>query len=116
MIQIVRRIARFLASFVTPSKPISRPKTARKEIVFASTERLSGVEDLAPRFFSEILGLDYADCLITDESELGDFRVEATSDLFYDRIAEVYGVNVRDIESGNIVEIMERLRLLASSA
>jgi hypothetical protein len=83
--------------------------------VFAATDRLADVEHLAPRFFSEVIGMDYADCIITDESSIWDFHAEADNESYFERIVEVYGVNVRDIESGNIVEILERLRLLSSS-
>jgi hypothetical protein len=42
----------------------------RKQIVLGPQARLEAVEHLAPRFFREVLEYDYADCLITDESDL----------------------------------------------
>jgi hypothetical protein len=44
-----------------------------KKIELASQSRLEQVEDLAPRFFTEVLDYDYGECLVTDESDLRDF-------------------------------------------
>lgn len=86
------------------------------DIEFASTDRLAEVEYLAPRFFDEIIGMPYGDCLITDESSLWDFHTQADNEQFFARIQEIYGVSVRDIDSGRIVDILLRLRLLSPSA
>ena len=44
-----------------------------KKFELASQDRLTEVEAWAPRFFTEVLEMDYYDCLITDESALWDF-------------------------------------------
>ncbi len=44
-----------------------------KKIKLASQSRLEMVEDLAPRFFAEVVDYDYGECLLTDESDLRDF-------------------------------------------
>jgi hypothetical protein len=44
-----------------------------KHFELASQDRLTVVEPWAPRFFAEVLQMDYMDCLITDESTLWDF-------------------------------------------
>lgn len=38
---------------------------------FASDDRLQAAEHLAPRFFAEIIGIDYDDCWISDYSAIG---------------------------------------------
>ncbi|MBL8998812.1 MAG: hypothetical protein JNL44_15975 [Gemmatimonadetes bacterium] len=97
-------------------KPLPRPGTARSDLEFAAVDRLTMVEYLAPRFFSEVLQVDYADCFVSDESSLWDFHSESDNEEYFERIAERYGVNVRDIESSRIVDILERIRLLSPSA
>jgi hypothetical protein len=101
---------------VASGKALPRPGTKHLDIEFASADRVAGVEDLAPRFFAEVIEMDYADCYISNESSLWDFHAESDNEHYFGRIADIYGVNVRDIESGNIVDILERIRLLAPSA
>lgn len=101
---------------ISSGKSLPRPGVHHLDIEFASTERLAVVEPFAPRFFAEIIGMGYNDCLVTDESSLWDFHVQADNEQFFVRIRDVYGVNVRDIESASIVAILERLKLLSPSA
>ena len=109
-------LAERFQQYVASGKALPRPGTDHMDIEFASTDRLAEVEYLAPRFFDEVIGMDYGDCLITDESSLWDFHAEADNEQFFARIQEIYGVNVRDIESGRIVDILLRLKLLSPSA
>jgi hypothetical protein len=53
----------------------------KKRIEFAPRTRLQRVESLAPRFFHEVIGLDYEHCLVTDESDLRDFLEVGERDL-----------------------------------
>ena len=55
-----------------------------------------------------MLRLDCA--LVTDESSLWDFHTEESNDGLNATIERVYGVNVSDIQSGNIAEILDRIR------
>jgi hypothetical protein len=48
--------------------------------------------------------------LVTDESSLWDFHSEETNEEYHRKIMEVYGTDVSDIESGNLVRIFERIR------
>ena len=48
---------------------------------------------------------------ISDESRLWDFHSEETNDALYAKIEEVYGVNVSDIESAKLSEILERIAM-----
>jgi len=62
------------------------PKKTRR-FESAPQDRLGAVGHLAPRFFREVVGWDYAEVLVTDESDLRDY-----ADLTGDRRAEVAGM------------------------
>jgi hypothetical protein len=65
-------------------------------------------------FIQRIFGIGA--CLVTDESSLWDFQSEAdgeTKDEIIERIREAYGVNVADIEHGNLVAVLNRIRQCA---
>lgn len=66
-------------------------------------------ESIAPDFFERILDMDREDCLITDESSLWDFHTERSNEPFYSRILEVYGIDVSDVEKGNLARIFQRI-------
>ncbi|MDQ3665857.1 MAG: hypothetical protein M3410_04500 [Acidobacteriota bacterium] len=66
-------------------------------------------ESIAPDFFERVLDMDRDDCLITDESSLWDFHGERSNDPFYSRILEVYGIDVSDVEKGNLAKIFKRI-------
>lgn len=107
--------ARF-QEYLDTGKTPPRPGTERADFSFAPADRVAKLEDVAPKFFREIIGIDFRDCLITDESSLWDFHFDADNETMFKRIDAVYGVDVRDIESGDIADILERLRLLSSAA
>ena len=77
-------------------------------IEFASQEKISGDESVSEDFIQKVLGLDWA--WISDESSLWDFHTEQTNDLLIAKIREVYGVDVSDIESARLWEILERIK------
>jgi hypothetical protein len=85
---------------------LTRPGKTRP-IVFASQEKVSLDEALSNDFIQRVLGLEWA--WISDESSLLDFHTEETSDLFYAKIREIYGVDVSDIESAKLWAIFERI-------
>jgi hypothetical protein len=81
-----------------------------KRIEFASQERLSAVEHLAPRFFEEVLDYDYGNCLITDESDMLDFvRPGPPLESALDRIEEHYFFDARSLGTTRIVALLEAL-------
>ena len=90
-----------------------------KEIKFASTEKIDRYEYLLPDFFIDVLNMDYYEdaVFISDGSSLWDFTTalqgpksnKAEITLFQARIEETYGVDVSDIEDGNLVKIFERI-------
>jgi len=78
-------------------------------IEFAVSEKVESHTILAADFFEKILGMDYRDCFITDESGLWDFHMEESNDHLHRKIREVYGVDVSDIEDAKLVKIFERI-------
>lgn len=100
------RFARAKVEKANMKKPIPRPG-ARVPIEFASRERISFHRGLENDFVRRVLGLEWA--LISDESTLWDFHDKDTNDPLIAKIKEVYGVDVLDIKSANIAEILERI-------
>lgn len=88
---------------------------APRQFELASRGRLAQVEALADRFFREVLGYEYADCLVTDESDLHDFAavtedadVEVAS--MFDRLESHYLIDGQEAASTRIVDLLEFLR------
>ena len=44
-----------------------------KTVVIAAQERIDDFERTAAEFFRAVLGMDYSECIVTDESRLSDF-------------------------------------------
>jgi hypothetical protein len=88
------------------AKPLPRPGTGLP-IEFASQDRIMALTDLADDFLKRVLEVEGA--WISDESTLWDFSLTETDEEFHARIKEIYGVDVSDIKSGNIAEILERI-------
>ena len=44
-----------------------------KKVVIAPQERIDDFERTAVEFFRAVLGMDYGECIVTDESRLSDF-------------------------------------------
>jgi hypothetical protein len=91
---------------------LPRPGT-REPIEFASQERVMAHPELAEDFVRRVLGLDWA--WISDESSLWDFHPNETNELLCNKIMEVYGVDVSDIESAKLSEILDRLAVARSN-
>ena len=63
------QLARSFQAYRASGRPLPRPGTDAP-IYFAATDRIAAVESLAPKFFQEILDLNYEECLITDDQRL----------------------------------------------
>jgi hypothetical protein len=87
-------------------KPVPRPG-ARVPIEFASQERISKHPDLARDFIRRVLDVEGA--WISDESTLWDFHAKETNDELIAKIKEIYGVDVSDLHSAKLCEILERV-------
>jgi len=62
---------------------------------------------LADDFIRRVLQLDWA--WVSDESRLWDFHHLETNAAIVAKIREVYGVDVSDIESANLTDILDRI-------
>lgn len=86
-----------------------------KRIELASQSRLAEVESLAPRFFREVVEYEYADVLVTDESDLRDFADvfgdrDAAVESMLDRLESHYLIDARQLGSTRIVALLEFLQ------
>jgi len=87
-------------------EPLPRPGMI-VPVEFTSQERVNTQTELAEDFVRRVLGLDWA--WISDGSSLWDFHTSATNDALYAKIRELYGIDVSDVESGNLAQILERI-------
>jgi hypothetical protein len=87
-------------------KKLPRPGT-KVPIQWAGQERVNQHKDLARDFITRILGVEWA--WISDESSLGDFHDNESNDAFVQKIRDTYGVDVSDIPTGNLADILDRI-------
>jgi len=106
MRDLATRFDTLKAEWQREGRPMPRPGT-RVPIRFAAQERVKAHPELRDDFVRRVLGLEWA--WISDESSLSDFHTDETSEALNAKIAEVYGVNVSDIQSGNLAEILDRI-------
>jgi hypothetical protein len=90
------------------STPMPRPGT-RVPIHFSSQVRVKEHPVLADDFIRRILELDWA--WISDESSLWDFHHEETNEALISKVKEIYGVDVSDIQSAKIADILKRISM-----
>ncbi|MGO9777884.1 MAG: hypothetical protein ACLPM3_14985 [Terracidiphilus sp.] len=79
----------------------------RVPLEFASQQRVKAHTELAEDFIHRVLELESA--WISDESSLWDFHADENNDAYINKIKEIYGVDVSDIQSANLAEILERI-------
>jgi hypothetical protein len=87
-------------------KSMPRPGT-KVPIEFAPSNRVHAHSELTDDFIHRVLDLDWA--FVSDESSLGDFHTGETNDVLNARIKNIYGVDVSDIDSGNLAMILDRI-------
>jgi hypothetical protein len=97
---------RMKADRLRQGKSLPRPGTD-VPIEFASSDRVYMDPELRDEFIRRVLGFDWA--FVSDESSLWDFHTNENNDSFHARIKEIYGLDVSDLKSGNIAEILERI-------
>jgi hypothetical protein len=83
------------------------PDETPRQIEFAPQDRVDAHPALLDDFIHRVLKLEGA--FISDESSLWDFHMDANNDELLAQIKRVYGVDVSDIASGNIAEILDRI-------
>ncbi len=94
-----------------PGKNILSGPLKGKRIELAATDELDMFRSLADEFMQEIFCMEPGSYLITNESSLRDFQGVEDLELpdILRKIREVYGVDVSDIVSGNLVEVFARI-------
>lgn len=92
------------------SKP--RPGTL-VPLEIAPQRRIAERPALTDEFVRSVLGVEEA--WITDKSCLWHFALGGSLEDLYKRIEEFYGVDVRDVPEGNIVQILERIEAARSA-
>jgi hypothetical protein len=100
------QFAKRKTDWLKEGKPLPRPGV-HIPIEFAPQERVNAHSGLAEDFIHRVLGLSSA--WISDKSSLWDFHFEETNDALLAKIREIYGVDVSDIESAKLCEILERI-------
>lgn len=89
-------------------KNLPRPGTS-VPVICARADQVMQYEEIARDFFSRIVGRDYDSVWISDQSSLRDFLEYEPSE-YQERIRRQYGVDVTDIETGNLVQIFQRIQ------
>jgi hypothetical protein len=79
-------------------------------IEFAQSTRLDMHPDLKADFVRRVLDLPWA--FLSDESSLFDFHEAETNEVLVQKIRSIYGIDVSDIASGNLADILERIAKL----
>jgi hypothetical protein len=89
----------------------SLPRPGSKvSVEFAPTGRVGMYPDIAERFLREVLGFaSGSPVFISDRSSLWDFGARDGIRDYVERIRHVFGVDVTDIEDGNLADIFERI-------
>lgn len=76
-------------------------------ISYASQDDIQAHSETLKRFINSVLGLEWA--FITNESSLDDFHLIEDSTSLEEKIKEVFGVDISDIEDRNLLKIFERI-------
>lgn len=106
MADLVNQFRRIKDSRQRDGKSMPRPGT-KVPIEFALSNRVYARPELTDDFIQRVLGLDWA--FVSDESSLWDFHNDETNYVLNAKIKEIYGVDVSDLESGNLGEILDRI-------
>jgi hypothetical protein len=106
MADLVDRFGHVKDARLRDGKVMPRPGT-KAPIEFAPSDRVRAHPELTDDFIQRVLGLDWA--FVSDESSLWEFHTDDSNDVLNAKIREVYGIDVSDLESGNLAEILERI-------
>jgi hypothetical protein len=80
-------------------------------IEFASRKKLETYNELPDDFLEKILGIKKSSPVFaSDESSLWDFTGNDTLNKYYDKIENIYKLDLRYIKDGNILEILEKIK------
>ena len=95
-------------------------KIKKENIEVAPTIDIESYNHIAVVFFPEILDMDYADVLITDESSLSDFgnwlgtekEFDDSIDELVKKIEDTYKITISDLKDLKLVEVFKRIEHL----
>jgi predicted RNase H-like HicB family nuclease len=104
--ELEKMFANMKAERAKDRKQLPRPG-AHVPIELASRERVDAHAALAEDFIRRVLNLDWA--WISDDSSLWDFHSSDDNQELIAKINEVYGVDVSDIESAKLWQILDRI-------
>jgi hypothetical protein len=104
--ELEKMFANMKAERAKDRKQLPRPG-AHVPIEFASRERVDAHAALAEDFIRRVLNLDWA--WISDDSSLWDFHSSDDNQELIAKINELYGVDVSDIESAKLWQILDRI-------
>ncbi len=106
MRELETEFSRIKGDWQQKGKRMPRPGT-KVPLEFAPSDRVYADPELADDFIRRVLGLDWA--FVSDQSSLWDFHTGETNEALVAKISLLYGVDVSDIESGNIAAILGRI-------
>jgi len=86
---------------------VRREANTEQRIERAKDDRILQYRWLANDLLSKVF--DVRDAWVSDESSLWDFHDEESNELYYEKIVERYGVDVREIEGANLVGVLEKI-------
>jgi hypothetical protein len=83
-----------------------------KRIEIAPSDGIERFREIANEFMLRIFDFEPGDYLLTDESNLRDFTGTSGLDAVRERVRASYDLDARDLESGNLLEILRRINAL----
>jgi len=92
--------------------PLPRPGT-NVPLAFAPMAKAQPLQTFGAAFVARVF--DVESIFFSDESSLWDYCPGGSLAGTYDRIRELYGVDVSDIEGANLIKVLERVKSVRSS-
>ena len=87
---------------------IPRPGTGLP-IEFADSDEIEKYYEISKDFLNKIFEINRDECFISDESSIWDFYFGENKDILFEKIKKTYGVDVKNIEKGNLVKIFQKI-------
>jgi hypothetical protein len=92
-------------------KQTKKRKTNKGDLDYAETKRVKSHEDLTIDFLDKILGLNYYDCFISDETSLADFNEDEEFKLdIIGKVKDIYGVDITDTFDKKLVDVLDKIK------
>ena len=85
---------------------LPRPGT-KVPIEFAPCIRIKEHEEIVRELIQNVLGINYDQCFVSDESTLGDFQNEEVKLETIEEIKKAFNVDISKLNSSNIADIAE---------